>query len=235
MGKSNCTLSVVIPCYNEKDTIEAIVDKVLCSRVESLEVIVIDNDSTDGTREILKEKISPKVSKIIYNERNIGKGGSVIKGIAAATGDVLVVQDADLEYDPIKDYPKLIAPICSDEADVVYGSRFLSGTNSKGSFINYLANRFFTAFSNYMTGMHLSDMETCYKAFRRELIQSFHLTETGFGFEPEVTAMVAKSGCRVSEVPISYYPRKLSAGKKVKFSDGLRTIWCIYKFNRKRK
>lgn len=235
MNKIDCMLTVIIPCFNEKDTIELIVDKVLKAPIRNLEIIVVDNDSTDGTREILKEKIENKVSKVLYNEKNIGKGGSVIRGIEAATGDVLIVQDADLEYDPIEGYAKLVAPIIANEADVVYGSRFLDKSNEKGRFLNYLANKLFTFLSNTLTGMHLSDMETCYKAFRRELIQSIELTEQGFGFEPEVTAKIARSGCRVKEVSIKYYPRKTNEGKKVKFSDGLRTLYCIYKFNKKEK
>lgn len=230
MQKKQCSLSVVIPCYNEKNTIEMIVDKVREVPIETLEIIVIDNVSTDGTRDILKERIAPKVSKIIYNETNVGKSGSVRKGIAAATADMVVIQDADMEYNPVADFPRLVQPIMDDRADVVYGSRFANKGHSKGKIVNYLGNRLFTWYSNLWTGFHLTDMETCYKVFRREIIQGITLVENGFGFEPEVTGKIAATGCRVTEIPIEYHPRTAEEGKKVRFTDGIHTLKCIYRY-----
>ncbi len=232
MKKVNCSLTVVIPCYNEKDTIGPIVDKVLEAPIQDLEVIVVDNCSTDGTRELLREQIETKVHKVIYNEVNIGKGGSLQRGFRAATKDIVIVQDADLEYDPVKDYPRLVQPIIKDKADVVYGSRFRNPKNERGHWLNYLGNQVFTRLSNRMTGLKLTDVETCYKTFRREIIQGIELKESGFGFEPEVTAKVAATGCRVMEIPIDYYPRKTNQGKKVKFRHGLLTIYCIFKYRK---
>lgn len=226
------SLSVIIPCYNEKNTIEAIVDLVLQAPIEDLEVIVVDNCSTDGTREILRERLESKVSRVIYNQVNIGKGGSLKKGFAAATKGIVIVQDADLEYDPVKDYPRVMQPIIEDRADVVYGSRFKENRKVQGRLINYIGNKVFTYCSNLMTGLHLTDVETCYKAFRRDIIQSINLCENGFGFEPEVTAKIAARKYRVVEVPVSYYPRSSNEGKKVKFRHGLLTLWCIFKYRR---
>lgn len=232
MNKIEESLTVVIPCYNEKDTIEAIVDRVLQAPIKDLEVIVVDNCSTDGTREIIREKVESRVDKVIYNEVNIGKGGSLGKGFKEATKDIVIVQDADLEYNPIKDYPRLIKPIIDGEADVVYGSRFLNKDNEKGRWINYVGNHIFTWFSNLMTGLKLTDVETCYKTFKREIIQSITLCESGFGFEPEVTAKIAAKKCKVLEVPVDYYPRKTNEGKKVKFRHGLLTLYCIAKYRK---
>ncbi len=229
----NYVLSVVIPCYNEKDTIEAIVDEVIKAPIAKKEIIVVDNCSTDGTREILKEKIESKVAKVIYNEKNIGKGGSLIRGFDAATGDIVVVQDADLEYDPVKDYPKLVAPIIAGETQVVYGSRFIKENHNTGSPLNYAANKILTSFSNMMTGLNVTDVETCYKTFSREAIKSINLVEHNFGFEPEVTGKIAQKGYTVKEVPVEYYPRPSSAGKKVKFRHGFLTLHCIIKYRNK--
>lgn len=226
------SLSVIIPCYNERNTIEAIIDKVLQAPIADMEVIVIDNCSTDGTREILRERLESRVSSVIYNPENIGKGGSLKKGFSAAKKDIVIVQDADLEYDPIRDYPRLIQPIIDGQADVVYGSRFKDNKKVQGRLINFIGNKLFTYCSNLMTGLHLTDVETCYKTFRREIIQSIDLHENGFGFEPEVTAKIAAKKCRVVEVPVSYYPRSSDAGKKVKFRHGLVTLWCIYKYRK---
>ena len=225
-------LSVVIPCYNEKNTIEAIVDKVREADIDDLEIIVVDNCSDDGTREIIRDRIEDKVAKVIYNETNIGKGGSVHKGYAAATKDIVVVQDADLEYDPVADYPRLVAPILAGEADAVYGSRFMNSKGVQGNLMNFIGNKVFTFFSNRMTGLHLTDMETCYKAIRREIVQSLDLKENGFGFEPEITAKLAARKCRIVEIPISYHPRSASEGKKVKFRHGLWTLYCIWKYRK---
>ena len=222
-------LTVVIPCYNELGHIESLVQQVLQSPVPNKEIIVVDDFSTDGTRDLLKEKIEPLVSRVIYQEKNGGKGAALRTGIQAATGDVVIIQDADLEYDP-SEYPRVVQPIFDGDADVVYGSRFLKGSKFEGYWQNILANRGLTFLSNLFTGLRITDMETCYKAFRREIIQSLDLVENRFGFEPEVTAKIAKLRCRVREVPISYYPRTVKEGKKIGFKDGLRAIYCIFKY-----
>ena len=223
-------LSIIIPCYNEKDNIERIVRKVLNSHVEEKEIIIVDDCSTDGTKEILDKRIKPMVSRIIYHEVNRGKGAALRTGFAAATGDAVIIQDADLEYDPAE-YPKLVIPIFRDEADVVYGSRFKE-SKMKGYLANRVANWFLTRLSDSFTGLKCTDMETCYKAFRREIIQSIDLQEERFGFEPEVTAKLAKRNIRFMEVPISYNPRTNKEGKKIGFKDGLRAIYCIWKYRK---
>lgn len=225
------TLSIVIPCYNEKDSIEMLVRKVLESPIENKEIIVVDDCSKDGTVDILKERIEPLVGKVIYHEQNTGKGGALRTGFQAATGDAVIIQDADLEYDPAE-YPVLAAPIFEGKADVVYGSRFANGSHYPGAYKkNILANKFLTGLSNLFTGLHITDMETCYKCFRRDVIQSIDIVENRFGFEPEITAKVAKKKCRVAEVPISYYPRTVEEGKKIGWKDGVRAIVCILKYS----
>lgn len=222
------TLSIIIPCYNEKNNIVALVNRVLQSPIASKEIIVVDDCSKDGTREILEQQVKPLVSKIIYHEQNMGKGGALRTGFQAATGDVCIVQDADLEYDP-NEYPKVVEPIFNGEADVVYGSRFLN-QKRKGYLANRLANAFLTKLSNLFTHLKITDMETCYKAFKREIIQSIDIVENRFGFEPEITAKVAKLGVRIKEVPISYDPRTNEEGKKIGLKDGLRAIYCICRY-----
>ena len=222
-------LSVVIPCYNEKDNILNLVKKVLESPIENKELIVVDDCSTDGTREVLERDVKPLISQLIYHEKTGGKGAALRTGFAAATGDVVIIQDADLEYDPME-YPIVVNPIFDGEADVVYGSRFTKGTKAKGYFMNRLANRGLTFLSNLFTGLHLTDMETCYKAFKREIIQSITIEEERFGFEPEITAKIAKKKCRIKEVPISYYPRTNEEGKKIGFKDGVRALYCIWTY-----
>lgn len=229
MDKENVTLSIVIPCYNERENIIKILDKVDQAQIPHKEIIVVDDKSTDGTRDILEEKVKERVSQIVYHEENGGKGAALKTGFAHATGDIVIIQDADLEYDPLE-YPKVIAPIIAGEADVVYGSRFLH-TKAKGYLANRLANRFLTSFSNLFTHLHLTDMETCYKAFKREIIQAVDIEEKRFGFEPEITAKIADMKVRVKEVPISYYPRTNEEGKKIGFKDGLRAIYCILKYH----
>lgn len=223
-------LSIIIPCYNEKDHIVSLVNKVLQAPIEEKEIIVVDDCSTDGTLEILNREIKPLVSKILYHEKNAGKGAALRTGIAAATGDVVIIQDADLEYDP-NEYPRVVTPIFEDKADVVYGSRFAKGSHYENAYFqNIVANKVLTGLSNLFTGLHITDMETCYKAFRREVIQSVTIEEERFGFEPEITAKVARKKCRITEVPISYYPRKIEEGKKIGLRDGFRALYCIWRY-----
>ena len=224
----NIKLSIVIPCFNEKDNIKTIVAKVLESPIENKEIIVVDDKSTDGTSDILDEEIAPMVSKIIHHQDNQGKGGALRTGFAHATGDVVIIQDADLEYNP-EEYPAVILPIVNGECEVCYGSRFLN-QKAKGYKANQMANKFLTRLSNLFTHLKLTDMETCYKAFRREIIQSVDIKENRFGFEPEITAKIAKKGINIKEVPISYNPRTNEEGKKIGFKDGVRAIYCIWKY-----
>ena len=224
-------LTVIIPCYNERDTIAGIVEAVKRSPVPDKEIIIVDDHSTDGTRDILKNTIAPRVSRIIYHERNQGKGAALRTGIAAATGDIVIIQDADLEYDP-QEYPLLIEPILAEKADVVYGSRFMGGRPHRVIYYwHSMGNWFLTTLSNMFTNINLTDMETCYKAFRREVVQSIRIEEDRFGFEPEITAKIAKKKCRIYEVGISYYGRTYTEGKKIGWKDGFRAIYCILKYN----
>ena len=225
------TLSIVIPCYNEKASIRTIVDKVREASVAHKEIIIVDDCSTDGTSEVLDTEIAPLVSKVIHQKQNGGKGAALHTGFAAATGDIVIIQDADMEYDP-NEYARVIEPICNDEADVVYGSRFAETKRYDDAYKqNIAANLFLTRLSNLFTGLKLTDMETCYKAFRREIIQSIQLKEKRFGFEPEITAKLASRKVRMAEVAISYYPRKVEEGKKINWKDGVRAIYCIVKYH----
>ncbi len=231
MNKDDYVLSVVIPCYNEKDNIEAIVRKVLESPIPKKEIIVVNDCSTDGTDKVLEEVIAPLVARVVLHEENQGKGAALRTGFATATGDIVIVQDADLEYDP-NDYPKVINPILEGECEVCYGSRFLD-QKAKGYFANRVANKFLTFVFNLFAGTRLTDMETCYKAFKREVIQKIEITEKRFGFEPEITGKLVKAGYKIKEVPISYYPRTVEEGKKIGVSDGVRALYCIWKFARR--
>jgi glycosyltransferase involved in cell wall biosynthesis len=224
-------LSVIIPCFNECGTIEQVVQAVKSSPIKDLEIIIVDDCSTDGTREILQSKLELEVDRIIYHKRNLGKGAALRTGFAGATGDIVIVQDADLEYDP-QEYPLMIKPILDNKADVVFGSRFQSGKAHRVVYYwHRVGNGFLTMLSNMLTNINLTDMETCYKAFRREVIQAIKIKENRFGFEPEITAKVAKMGCRIYEVGISYYGRTYNEGKKIGWKDGIRAIFCILKYN----
>ncbi|MGH7998411.1 MAG: glycosyltransferase family 2 protein [Brasilonema sp.] len=224
-------LSVIIPCYNELGTIGQVVAAVKASPVKNCEIIIVDDCSTDGTRQLLKSKIESQVDQIIYHKKNQGKGAALRTGFAAATGDIVIVQDADLEYDP-QEYPLIIQPIIDNKADVVFGSRFQSGRPHRVVYYwHRVGNGFLTMLSNMFTNINLTDMETCYKAFRREVIQAIKIQENRFGFEPEITAKVAKMECRIYEVGISYYGRTYKEGKKIGWKDGFRAIWCIIKYN----
>ncbi|MCR4762544.1 MAG: glycosyltransferase family 2 protein [Lachnospiraceae bacterium] len=230
MNANDYVLTVVIPCYNERDNIETIIRRVLASPVKKTEIIVVDDRSTDGTREVLEEKIRPLVQQIIYHEENGGKGAALRTGFAHATGDIVIIQDADQEYDP-DEYPFVCEPIARGECDVCYGSRFMH-SRAKGYLANRVANRTLTWLSNRFTGLGLTDMETCYKAFRREIIQSVDICEKRFGFEPEITAKIARMGIRIKEVPISYHPRTNEEGKKIGIRDGFRAIYCILRYRK---
>lgn len=223
-------LSIIIPCYNEEKNILTIVNKVLESPVQNKEIIIVEDCSTDGTRKVLEEQVAPLVSKIIYHDKNAGKGAALRTGFKAATGDVVIIQDADLEYDPME-YPKVVNPIFEGKAKVVYGSRFLN-QKRKGYLANRIANWALTQFSNFFTHQKITDMETCYKAFKREIIQAVDIQENRFGFEPEITAKISKMRIRIHEVPISYYPRTNEEGKKIGFKDGLRALYVIWRYRK---
>ncbi len=227
-------LSVVIPCYNERATIAAVLTAVENSPYPDKEIIVVDDCSTDGTRELLQADLAPRIHRLLFHDVNRGKGAALRTGIAAASGDIVVIQDADLEYDP-NEFPALIAPILQDKADVVFGSRFMGGFPHRVLYFwHSIGNSVLTLVSNMFTNLNLTDMETCYKAFRREVIQSISIEENRFGFEPEVTAKVARMGVRIYEIGISYHGRTYAEGKKIGWRDGFRALWCIVKYRFKR-
>lgn len=226
-------LSVIIPCYNELCTIDKIIDAVNNAPYPDKEIIVIDDCSRDGTREKLRQEIEPcgRVAKVLYHHTNQGKGAALRTGIKAATGDLVIIQDADLEYDPAE-YERLIEPIRQGKADVVFGSRFAGGEPHRILYYwHRVGNSFLTMLSNMFTNLDLTDMETCYKLFRREIIQGITIEENRFGFEPEITAKIAKLDCRIYEVGISYYGRTYAEGKKIGWMDGMRALYCILKYN----
>ena len=224
-------LSIVIPVYNEVSTLEELLAAVKASPIPDKEIILVDDFSTDGTRELIESKLASEVDRIVYQPRNFGKGAALRAGFAEATGDIVLIQDADLEYDP-QQYPALIEPIVSDRADVVYGSRFAGGgAHRVVYFWHYCGNRFLTLLSNMCTNINLTDMETCYKVFRREIIQSIDIKENRFGFEPEITAKLARMRVRIYEIGITYYGRTYDEGKKIGWKDGVKAIYCILKYN----
>ena len=223
-------LSVIIPCFNEVKTLNELLAAVKECGVEDLEIIIVDDCSTDGTRELLKN-LNDDTIKVLYHDFNKGKGAALRTGFKSATGDICIVQDADLEYDP-KEFPLLLDPIIKNKADVVFGSRFQSGRPHRVVYFwHRIGNGVLTLLSNFFTDLNLSDMETCYKAFRTEVIKSIDIKENRFGFEPEITAKIAKMDLRIYEVGISYYGRTYDEGKKIGWKDGVRAIYCILKYN----
>ena len=224
-------LSIVIPCYNEKETIDQILKAVHASPYPDKEIIVVDDFSTDGCREHLKENLESTVDQVLYHPHNMGKGAALRTGFAVVTGDMVIVQDANLEYDP-QEYSSLVEPILNGKADVVYGSRFMGGQAHRVLYFwHRVGNGFLTLLSNVFTNLNLTDMETCYKVFRREVIQKITIEENRFGFEPEITAKIAKQHCRIYEIGISYSGRTYQEGKKIGWKDGVRAIYCVLKYN----
>jgi glycosyltransferase involved in cell wall biosynthesis len=243
-------LSIVIPVFNERQFIAEVLRRVQAVHLENVEkeLVIVDDCSTDGTRELLLDMVRAKGEgppfpladsggvlditnfKILFQERNRGKGAALRRGFGEATGDVVIVQDADLEYDPAE-YPRLLEPIARGVADVVYGSRFLGGPHRVLYFWHYTANKFLTSLSNVFTNLNLTDMESCYKVFRREVLQGLQLRQDRFGIEPELTAKVAKGKWRIYEVPISYYGRTYEEGKKVNWKDGIKAVYCVLRYN----
>jgi len=227
-------LSVVIPCYNELGSIEQVIRSVNDVIGDEGEIIVVDDCSTDGTREVLQNSIEGKLARVIYQDINQGKGAALRTGFAAATRDIVIVQDADFEYDPC-DYPTVIEPILKDKADIVYGSRFVGNRPHRVLYFwHRMGNGLLTLMSNMFTNLNLTDMETGYKAFRREIIQSIKIEENRFGFEPEITAKIARGHYRIYEVGIGYFGRTYVEGKKIGWKDGFWAIWCILKYNLRR-
>jgi glycosyltransferase involved in cell wall biosynthesis len=228
------TLSIVIPAYNEENTIETIAARVQAVDLGGIEkeIVIVDDCSRDRTGEIIDRLASTQPNiRAVHHRINRGKGAALRTGFEHCTGDWVVIQDADLEYDP-QEYPRLLAPVLEDRADIVYGSRFLgSGAHRVVYYWHYMGNRFLTTLSNMFTNINLTDMETCYKLFRREIVQKIRIEEPRFGFEPEITAKVARMKCRIFEVGISYYGRTYEEGKKIGWRDGFRAIVCILKYN----
>ena len=223
-------LSIIIPCFNEKDFVGEIINKVNQAPIANKEIILVDDGSTDGTKELIQAELHKKVNKVIYEDKNKGKGAALRKGFSKATGDIVIIQDADLEHDPLE-YPKIIKPILEGKADVVYGSRFIGSEQHRVLYFwHMVGNKVLTLFSNLFTNLNLTDMETGYKAFRKSILDKIKLEENGFGFEAEITAKVAELKCRIYEVGISYSGRTYEQGKKIGWRDGLKTILVIIKY-----
>ena len=224
-------LSIIIPVYNEVKTLEEILKRIKNQTHLDKEIILIDDCSTDGSRELIENKLKLQIDKILLNEKNFGKGYSVRQGIKAAEGDIILIQDADLEYSP-SDYDKLINPILNNNADVVYGSRFIGSDEKRVLFFwHTIGNKFLTLLSNIFTNLNLTDMENCFKVFRSDIVKNIRLNENRFGFEPEITAKISKKNFRIYEVGVKYYGRKYKDGKKITWKDGFSAIRCIIYYN----
>ncbi|MFO7986354.1 MAG: glycosyltransferase family 2 protein [Desulfatiglandaceae bacterium] len=223
-------LSIIIPCYNEKPHLAELLSRVKQSPVPKKEIILVDDGSDDGTDALIRDQLAHEVDKVVHHPQNMGKGAAIRSGLPHVTGDVVIIQDADLEYDPMV-YPRLMAPIVEGKADVVYGSRFLGeGPHRVHLFWHYVGNKWLTLFSNMFTNLNLTDMETCYKVFRSDIIKGIPIRQNRFGIEPELTARIAKKKCRVYEVGIPYYGRSYAEGKKIGWKDGLKAIYVILRY-----
>jgi len=224
-------VSIIIPCYNERDSIRELVAKVKEAPITDKEILLVDDGSHDGTTDLIKSGLAREVDRVIYHSENKGKGAAIRTALDHVSGDVVIIQDADLEYDPAE-YPKLIGPIAEGKADVVYGSRFLGeGPHRVHMFWHYVGNRFLTLISNMFSNLNLTDMETCYKVFKTEIIKGLNIEEKGFGIEPELTIKLGRRRCRIYEVGISYYGRSYSEGKKITWKDGFKAIFVILKYS----
>ncbi len=229
-GRRLMKVSVIIPCYNEMELLVQLVSLVKQSPLDEKEIILVDDGSNDGTREMIKARLEKEVDKVVYHDRNMGKGVAIKSGLQHVSGDIVIIQDADLEYDPME-YPKLVNPIIEGKADVVFGSRFIGeGPHRVHLFWHYVGNRILTLLSNMFSNLNLTDMETCFKAFRTDIIKSIPIKENRFGIEPEVTIKVGKRKCRVYEIGVSYYGRSYAEGKKITWKDGLRAVYSIVKY-----